>query len=66
MIESLFESFALAYIGPGAGLSMIGTLLAVIGVLLLALLAPVLYVVQFLWRLTRKRSVATTKPEQVS
>lgn len=66
MIESLFEPFALAYIGPGAGLSMIGTLLAVIGVLLLALVAPVLYVVQFLWRLTRKRSVATTKPEQVS
>lgn len=66
MIESLFEPFALAYIGPGAGLSMIGTLLAVIGVLLLALLAPVLYVVQFLWRLTRKRSVAASKPEQVS
>lgn len=66
MIESLFEPFALAYIGPGAGLSMIGTLLAVIGVLLLALLAPVLYVVQFLWRLTRKRSVGTSKPEQVS
>lgn len=64
MIDLLFEP--LAYIGPGAGLSMIGTLLAVVGVLLLALLAPVLYVVQFFWRLTHKRSVVTSKTEQVS
>ncbi len=59
----LFSSSMLfAYIGPGAGLSMIGTLLAVIGVLLLALLAPVIYAVQFLWRIARRRP-SNAKPE---
>ncbi len=55
MINLLCLSGLMAYIGPGAGLSMIGALLAVVGVLLLALLAPLLYVVQWLWSLARKR-----------
>ncbi|MGN6543683.1 MAG: hypothetical protein ACTHK7_01445 [Aureliella sp.] len=36
----------LAYVGPGAGLSMLSALLAVTLVMLLALLAPFLYVVR--------------------
>ena len=33
----------LGYVGPGAGLTMLGALAAVVGVLILALLAPILY-----------------------
>jgi uncharacterized membrane protein len=53
----MLSSLVLAYVGPGAGLSMIGTLLAVVGVFLLALLAPVLYLIQFvrgMFRTSRK------------
>lgn len=32
-----------AYVGPGAGLTMLGALAVVLGVLLLAILAPLLY-----------------------
>lgn len=46
-------SLIIGYIGPGAGLSMIGTLLAVIGVLMLALVAPIFYFVQFVWNAIR-------------
>jgi len=37
-----FPSVALAYVGPGAGLSAIGTVIAVLGAILLA-------IVGFLW-----------------
>ena len=36
-----------AYVGPGAGLSMMGALLAVGGLLLFALLAPLIYAVRW-------------------
>ncbi|MDX1930453.1 MAG: hypothetical protein SFV81_28270 [Pirellulaceae bacterium] len=38
----------MAYVGPGAGLSMMGALLAVGGLLLFALLAPLIYAVRWL------------------
>lgn len=56
---ALLEPLALAYVGPGAGLSMIGTLLAVVAVLLLALLAPLFYVLQLVWTLMRGRTSAS-------
>lgn len=40
-----FESIA-GYVGPGAGLTMLGALLAVLFMFLLALLAPCLYLVR--------------------
>lgn len=43
----MFElSCMLGYVGPGAGLSMLGALLAVGGLLVFALLAPFLYIVR--------------------
>ncbi len=47
MIESLV---LLAYVGPGAGLSMLGALFAVVTVLVLAVLAPLLYPIRWVWR----------------
>jgi hypothetical protein len=45
----------LAYIGPGAGLSMLGALFAVACVLLLALIAPLLYPIRLLRAWLRRR-----------
>jgi hypothetical protein len=45
----------LAYIGPGAGLSMLGALVAVACVLLLALIAPILYPIRLLRAWLRRR-----------
>ena len=42
LVGTMLPSFALAYIGPGAGLSAIGTLLAVVG-------AAILLIVGFVW-----------------
>lgn len=47
MIESLV---LLAYVGPGAGLTMLGALFAVVTVLVLAVLAPLLYPIRWAWR----------------
>lgn len=44
MIECLI---VLAYVGPGAGLSMLGALFAVIAVLILAAVAPLLYPIRW-------------------
>lgn len=46
----LLPSAALAYIGPGAGLSAIGSLLALIGAVLLAIVGFVWYPVRRLLR----------------
>lgn len=48
LLVALFSSFGQAteligYMGPGAGLSMLGALLAVACVLFIAILAPILY-----------------------
>lgn len=51
----------MAYVGPGAGLTAIGSLLALLGALVLA-------IVGFMWyplrRLRRKRKAAAQKPAQ--
>ena len=49
------SSSLLGYVGPGAGLSMIGALLAVTCVILLAILAPLLYPIRLIRSALRKR-----------
>ena len=61
-MEPLAAILQLGYVGPGAGLSMIGALLAVLAILALALIGPILYPIKLLraWpkqrRLTRLES----------
>jgi hypothetical protein len=65
MLETNFAVFELAYVGPGAGLTMIGALLAVICVILMAVLAPVIYCVRTFrlwWQARRLRSSVETAP----
>jgi nitric oxide reductase large subunit len=50
---------ATAYVGPGAGLTAIGSVLALFGALVLALVGFVWYPMR---RLLRRRKVATKKP----
>jgi uncharacterized membrane protein YdjX (TVP38/TMEM64 family) len=49
---------ALAYVGPGAGLSAIGSLLALIAAVLLAIIGFVWYPAKRLWRRRRKQGRA--------
>ena len=56
----LVPSAALAYVGPGAGLSMIGSLLAVAGALLLAVLGLVLFPVRLLMKRRRTAAAAAS------
>jgi len=51
---------ALAYIGPGAGISAIGTALGLLGAVLLAVIALVWYPLK---RLIRSRRTAAAEPE---
>lgn len=58
---------ALAYIGPGAGLSAIGTLVALVGAVLLAIVGFVWYPVKRLLRARKQANVAAepeTEPDQ--
>ena len=59
----LAPSAALAYVGPGAGLSMIGSLLAVVGAVLLALVGLVLFPVRLLVK--RRRAATVTAATHV-
>jgi len=52
----------LGYVGPGAGLSMLGALFAVACVFLLALLGPILYPIHLLRSWLRKRREQTASP----
>ena len=53
----LFSQAALAYIGPGAGLTVIGTVIALIGAVLLA-------IVGFIWYpIKRLRAKLARKPD---
>lgn len=48
------------YIGPGAGLGMLGALLAVVAFLFLALLGPILYPLRMLRRRLRRNRADET------
>ena len=50
-------SAALAYVGPGAGLSMLGSLVAVVGALIIAVLGLVLFPLRLVMK-RRRRAVA--------
>ena len=47
-----------AYIGPGAGLGMLGALFAVLAFVVLALLGPILYPIRLIRRRMRQRAAA--------
>ncbi len=49
---------ASAYVGPGAGLGLIGSLFAVIGGIFVALLGVILFPIRLLMKRRRKREVA--------
>lgn len=52
----LFATPAMAYVGPGAGLSVFGAVVGLVGTLFLALLSYVWYPVRRLWRRMRRTS----------
>jgi hypothetical protein len=57
---------ALAYMGPGAGLSMLSSLVAVIGVVLLALVGVVLLPFRLLLKWIRRRGETVEGRERTS
>lgn len=62
MPDAVFAGMGLlGYVGPGAGLGMIGALVAVVAVILLGLLAPVLILFKMLRRCFRSKK--TTENE---
>lgn len=54
----LAAPMALAYIGPGAGISAVGSLLGLIAGVLLALFAILFWPVRFMWRKMRGKKAA--------
>lgn len=57
---------AAAYLGPGAGLGMLSSLFAVLGVVLLALLGAILFPIRMLLKFIRKRGRGEVQPERAS
>jgi hypothetical protein len=53
----------LAYIGPGAGISVVGSLLNTLLVVLLAILAILFWPIRMLWRKIRGRSGQADKDD---
>ena len=58
-----FAISAEAYIGPGAGLSAIGTVIAFIGAILLAIVGFVWYPIKRLFKKKKKDKAAKVKSE---
>ena len=54
------------YVGPGAGLTTIGALLAVLAMLGLALLGPLLYPIRLLRRRYRQKNLEKSRSEEIS
>lgn len=61
--RAAWASAPLAYVGPGAGLSMLGALAAVMGVIGLGLLGPLLYPVVLLKRWYHRRQPLSPEDE---
>lgn len=61
-ILALYTTPALAYVGPGAGLTAIGTMIAVIAALVLAVIGFVWYPLKRVMR--RKRAARATEDSQ--
>lgn len=62
----LVPNIAWAYVGPGAGLGMIGSLIAVLGAILVALLGIVLFPIMVLRKRRKNKKVekASTDAEK--
>lgn len=60
----LLPGTAFAYIGPGAGLTALGTILSLIAALLLAIVGFVWYPVRRLMRRKRRSEEPSTQPTQ--
>lgn len=56
-VTMVCPSVAFAYIGPGAGLSMVGSFLALLGAILLAIFGFVFYPIRRLLRRRKERSM---------
>ncbi|MFN0055444.1 MAG: hypothetical protein ACKV0T_25130 [Planctomycetales bacterium] len=52
----------LAYVGPGAGLGMIGSLLAVVAAILLGIFGLLLYPIKLLLKMKRERAASQASP----
>lgn len=63
-LEPLNAILQLGYVGPGAGLSMIGALLAVLAILALALIGPILYPIKLFrsWLKQRRLRLDSAQP----
>lgn len=59
-----FSSLAAAYVGPGAGLSLIGSLIAVLVAILIALGVILFWPIRFLIRKIRGTKVSSDTPQQ--
>ena len=56
----------LGYVGPGAGLGFLGSLLAVLAVVAVGLLGLVVYPLKLIWNWCRKRSAVAASDESPS
>lgn len=61
-LTALFPGVASAYVGPGAGLTVLGALLAFLAAVLMAVIGFVWYPVKRLLRLVRRRSARPSMP----
>jgi len=61
-LTTLFPGVASAYVGPGAGLTVLGALLAFLAAVFMALVGFVWYPAKRLLRLVRRRSVRPSRP----
>ena len=62
----LAAPLAFAYIGPGAGISAVGSLLGLIAGVLLALFAILFWPVRFMWRKMRGKKAAAPAEESAT
>ena len=56
---------AAAYIGPGAGVSFLGSILSTLAVILLAIAAILFWPLRYLWRRMRKQKTAAAEANSV-
>ena len=63
LLPNLANAAPFAYIGPGAGLGMIGAVFAVLAFIVLALLGPILYPIRIIRRRMRERAAAKDNEE---
>ena len=66
LLESSAHAFELAYLGPGAGLSALGSLLALIAAVFVAIFGFVWYPVKRLLKKKKKAGATSEQSEEVS